>query len=72
MADRHDLHRRTSSSGQNSLNGSVQAWSTSISWQVTMSNSSVDQVVDEVPGQVQVAGPAAPCVGMPQPSSALR
>ena len=58
-------------SGQNSLSGSVKAWSTSISWQVVMSNSlstSALMMCQDSAGTPLNGG----SVGMPQPSSALR
>ncbi|KEH07921.1 hypothetical protein GY14_23475 [Delftia tsuruhatensis] len=60
-----------SPSGQNSLSGSVQAWSTSISWQLTTSKSSPTR--DSIRCHDSSAWPrSGASVGMPQPSSALQ
>ena len=60
-----------SPSGQNNFSGIVKAWSTSISWQVTMSNSRsirLLMIAQERSGTPLKGGR----VGMPQPSSSLR
>ncbi|MNT94197.1 hypothetical protein D3C72_2358330 [compost metagenome] len=59
-----------SPSGQKSLSGSVQAWSTSISWQVVTSNSCSTSVLMRCHDKSTSPGKGG-SVGMPQPSSAL-
>ncbi len=58
-------------SGQSSAIGSVKAWSTSISWQTTGSNSAATSDSTRCHDSSSLPANGATC-GRPQPSSALR